>query len=158
MTTPEERERLVADLEWAQENLTGFDPLDIEEVAASISNAVSAIQSDGERLDALTKALRPFSEMAGELFARNRHRGEVLIALDNPGDLHRITVGDFFDARRYASQSPAPSSDPVLTERERALAFVQQAIGHAKKGYPAAVGLLQSVADAIRSRTKEAQG
>jgi len=49
---------------------------------------------------ALEAALAPFSRMAGELFARNKNEGDVLIAFDNPDDPHRITAGDFFNARR----------------------------------------------------------
>lgn len=48
----------------------------------------------------LRAALEPFSQMAGELFARNKNEDEILIALDNPDDPHRITVADFFEARR----------------------------------------------------------
>jgi len=64
----------------------------------------------GERpavaVEALRAALEPFSDMAGELFARNWNASDVVIALDNPGDPHRVTVGDFFAARRALEQKP----------------------------------------------------
>jgi hypothetical protein len=47
----------------------------------------------------LVEALKPFSEMAGELFARNWNDEDVVAVLDNPGDPHRITASDFFRAR-----------------------------------------------------------
>jgi hypothetical protein len=55
--------------------------------------------------DALRKALEPFSEMAGELFSRNWNNSDVVVALDNPDEPHRVTAGDFFAARAALSPS-----------------------------------------------------
>jgi hypothetical protein len=52
----------------------------------------------------LREALEPFSDMAGELFARNWNASDVVIALDNPDDPHRLTAGDFFALRRARTQ------------------------------------------------------
>jgi hypothetical protein len=46
---------------------------------------------------ALVEAVEPFRLMSGELFARNWNKDDVVIALDNPGDPHRLTFGDFLE-------------------------------------------------------------
>lgn len=50
-----------------------------------------------EREGVLRSACAPFKDMAGEMFARNWNRDQVAIALDNPGDPHRLMFGDFLD-------------------------------------------------------------
>ena len=53
-----------------------------------------------DRIEALEAALEPFSDMAGELFARHWDASRLVLALDNPDDPHRVTAGDFFATRR----------------------------------------------------------
>ncbi len=50
-----------------------------------------------EKIAALVEALEPFKAMSGELFARNWNKDDVVIALDNPRDPHRLTFGDFLE-------------------------------------------------------------
>jgi hypothetical protein len=45
------------------------------------------------------RVLRPFADMAGEMFSRGWDKTNVAIALDNPDDPHRVTASDFFAAR-----------------------------------------------------------
>ena len=59
--------------------------------------AETALAAMAEREGVLRSACAPFKDMAGEMFARNWNRDQVAIALDNPGDLHRLTFGDFLD-------------------------------------------------------------
>ena len=59
--------------------------------------AETALAAMTEREGVLRSACAPFKDMAGEMFARNWNRDQVAIALDNPGDLHRLTFGDFID-------------------------------------------------------------
>ena len=59
--------------------------------------AETALAAMTEREGVLRSACAPFKDMAGEMFARNWNRDQVAIALDNPGDLHRLTFGDFLD-------------------------------------------------------------
>ncbi len=60
------------------------------------------LKAENERLQA---ALKPFSDMAGELFARNWNASQIVTALDKPDDPHRVTAGDYF-AARMALQPP----------------------------------------------------
>ena len=53
-----------------------------------------------EKIARLTEALRPFSQMAGEMFARNWDAGDIAIALDNPEQSNRVYISDFFAARK----------------------------------------------------------
>ncbi len=81
------------------------DPLDIEAAAEieRLTESHAELEAIGKRMiaeiDRLRAALKPFSEMAGELFARNWNNDGVVVALDNPGDSHRLTARDFFAAR-----------------------------------------------------------
>ena len=59
--------------------------------------AETALAAMTEREGVLRSACAPFKDMAGEMFARNWNRDQVAIALDNPGDLHRLMFGDFLD-------------------------------------------------------------
>lgn len=52
------------------------------------------------RVAELERALTPFSDMAGEMFARNWNIDRLVIALDNPGDPHRLFFKEFHAARR----------------------------------------------------------
>lgn len=52
-------------------------------------------------LEEAEKVIGPFSDMAGELFARNWNAGDVVLALDNPDDPHRVYAGDYFLARDW---------------------------------------------------------
>lgn len=52
---------------------------------------------DVEKIAALVEALGPFKAMSAELFARNWNKDDVVIALDSPGDPHRLTFGYFLD-------------------------------------------------------------
>ena len=75
-------------------------------------NAAAALAARDERLKAegakeaqakiarLTEALKPFSDMAGEMFARNWDDSGPVIALDNPEQINRVYVTDFFAARK----------------------------------------------------------
>lgn len=53
--------------------------------------------------DEMRKALEPFSEFAGELFARNYNRSDRLISIGE-ANLH-LSVGAFFDARAALSKA-----------------------------------------------------
>lgn len=65
---------------------------DLEERQARIAAALNI-----DKIAALVEALEPFKVMSGELFARNWNKEDVVVALDNPGDPHRLTFGDFLD-------------------------------------------------------------
>lgn len=56
------------------------------------------------RLPALERAAQPFSDMAGELFARNWNASSVVTAFDNPNDPHRVSAGDYFRIRAALNQ------------------------------------------------------
>lgn len=52
------------------------------------------------RADKLAEALKPFSEIAGEFFARNYNKPDVVLKIEDPhGDRYVITAGDLFQAR-----------------------------------------------------------
>lgn len=79
-------------------------PLTVAQARATQAESdLAEARAEIGRLHAL---LEPFSGMAGELFARNWNRGDIVVALDNPGDLHRIYAADFF-ALRAAIRSRA---------------------------------------------------
>ncbi|MEC5291561.1 MULTISPECIES: hypothetical protein [unclassified Aurantimonas] len=60
-------------------------------------------------IEGLRELARPFSDMAGELFARNWNGSAVVIALDNPGDSHRLKASDFFALRAaIRAREPKP--------------------------------------------------
>lgn len=63
------------------------------------ASAATLIQSQAARIAELEAGLAPFSDMAGEMFARGWDVSRVAIALDNPNDPHRVTASDFFTAR-----------------------------------------------------------
>lgn len=71
--------------------------------------ATRRLQGEVERLRA---ALHPFSEMAGEMFARNWERGQVAFALDNPGEPHRLVFDDFLAARAALASIGTPVASP----------------------------------------------
>jgi len=50
------------------------------------------------------EVVRPFSDMAGEMFARNWNAEDLAVALDNPGEPHRVSAGDFFRARDFLAK------------------------------------------------------
>lgn len=66
-------------------------------------------------LEEARKALKPFSVMAGELFARNWNASDVVTALDAPDAPCRVTAGDFFCARQALGLS-RDRSDSTETE------------------------------------------
>lgn len=82
---------------------TGADTRIMGEAANEITALRSELASLKAMCDEMAKALEPFSEMAGEMFARNWNAGEAAIALDNPDGSHRVTAGDFFAVRRTVS-------------------------------------------------------
>jgi prophage DNA circulation protein len=47
------------------------------------------------------KVIEPFSDMAGELFARNWNNSDVVIAFNTPNNPRRITFKDFCNARQW---------------------------------------------------------
>ncbi len=57
------------------------------------------MQIDDDVLREVEAALYPFSDMAGEMFARNWHLDQLALALDNPRDPHRLFFTHFNDAR-----------------------------------------------------------
>ena len=69
------------------------------ELAGVIESAADTIDRQAAEIASLRAALKPFSDMAGELFSRNWNAGDVVTALDNPNDPHRVTAGDYFAAR-----------------------------------------------------------
>lgn len=78
-----------------QDKSVGMHPDD----AAFIVTAVNSYAANQATIKALTEALEPFSKMAGELFARNWNRDDIVSAYDSPDAPCRITAGDFFAAR-----------------------------------------------------------
>lgn len=76
------------------------------ELRCALEAAEARVKALTERLAEMEAALEPFSDMAGELFARNWNTSDVVIALDNPCDPHRVTAGDFFAARRARKETP----------------------------------------------------
>jgi hypothetical protein len=63
----------------------------------------SALQSEADRL---REVLEPFSRVAGELFARNWNRSDML----EIGGVEVLTAGDFFDARAALSATQQDAS------------------------------------------------
>ena len=63
------------------------------------AEAWDAIAAKNAEIERLRLALKPFSDMAGELFARNWNTDQIVTVLDNPDDPHRVTAGDYFRAR-----------------------------------------------------------
>lgn len=68
-------------------------------VASLIQSQAAESAADKARIAELEAGLAPFSDMAGEMFARGWDVSRVAIALDNPNDPHRVTASDFFTAR-----------------------------------------------------------
>jgi len=80
-----------------------FGPLYV--LATHCDELVAAAKAEGAReaqakIARLIEALKPFSDMAGEMFARNWDDSGPVIALDNPKQINRVYVSDFFAARR----------------------------------------------------------
>jgi len=82
-----------------------------DEIGRAWDEADARAKEAEARAASLEKALAPFSDMAGEMFARGWDESNVAIALDNPDDPHRVTAGDFFCARRAASLSSSKQKD-----------------------------------------------
>lgn len=57
----------------------------------------AAVAAERARLEPLRKAAEPFRLMSGELFARNWNASDVVLALDNPGEPHRLIFNDFLE-------------------------------------------------------------
>lgn len=84
----EERDKRIAELERERDFLR----------TKSVENARE--RNAAERLvEEAGKALEPFSDVAGEMFARNWEDPRVVVALDNPDDAHCVTYADFRAAR-----------------------------------------------------------
>lgn len=75
-----------------------------------------------DRIKALEDALRPFSRVAGEMFARNWNRDDVAILFDGGCEEIRLTFADFLSARAaIAASQPAPGChQPDLVTAEAA--------------------------------------
>jgi hypothetical protein len=107
----EEKERL------EKENKALSDELDaLEEEGCGVDDDIRklndrAIAAEAQ-IETLRAALEPFADMAGEMFARGWDASNVALALDNPGDHHRLTAGDFF-AARAARAGSTPSAEGV---------------------------------------------
>jgi len=103
-----------------------FDQLDaickgLQGERATLETAIKAAEARAtaaeERLKEAVRVIAPFSDMAGEMFARNWNASDLVIALDNPDDPHRLRVGDFFEIRA-AKFMEGKSDTPALKERE----------------------------------------
>ena len=57
------------------------------------------------RIAALESALKPFSEFAGAVFARNFNSHDDIMELDSDGEYIALSAGDFFEARRALASS-----------------------------------------------------
>jgi hypothetical protein len=79
---------------------------------AERDDALARLAAAEGRVAALTEALKPFKDMAGELFARNWNRSDVVIALDNPGEPHRLTFGDFLELNAALATVATPADTP----------------------------------------------
>lgn len=56
-------------------------------------------------MEEVVEALRPFSEMAGELFARNYNKDDIVFAIHDRGwNPHELTFEDFLRARSLLSK------------------------------------------------------
>lgn len=85
-----------------------LSPHAIDGLADSFSRLIlSERQRQAELMEEVRKVLEPFSQMAGEMFARNWNAGDLAIALDNPDRANRVTAGDFFAARALLSRLEA---------------------------------------------------
>lgn len=75
-----------------------------------------------ERIKALEDALRPFSRVAGEMFARNWNRDDVAILFDGECEEIRLIFADFLSAHAaLAASQPAPDChQPDLVTAEAA--------------------------------------
>ncbi|WP_028955933.1 hypothetical protein [Sulfitobacter sp. 20_GPM-1509m] len=68
--------------------------------AENCRKAADTLAAQQAVIDELVAALRPFSEIAGEMFARNWNIDQSpVLALDNPERENHVTVADFFQAR-----------------------------------------------------------
>ena len=68
--------------------------------AAVAESVIEGAREAQAKIARLKEAMRPFSDMAGEMFARNWDASRVVIVLDNPEQINRVYVTDFFAARR----------------------------------------------------------
>ena len=78
-------------------------------ILGTVPEAIRYLRDEADalhaRVKALEEALRPFSELAGELFARNCNRGDVVVSFDKPSELHRLTFDDFLSARSVLKET-----------------------------------------------------
>lgn len=76
-----------------------LDDAEQERYEALRAVLATALSSQEAEIAELRKALKPFANMAGEMLKRGWTVGQLVIALDNPDDPHRVMAGDFFAAR-----------------------------------------------------------
>ena len=93
-----------------------------------------------DRIKALENVLRPFSRVAGEMFARNWTRDDVAILFDGECEEIRLTFADFLSARAaLAASQPAqpvavkplewgPYPNPVFAGPDISVANVSGAV------------------------------
>lgn len=60
---------------------------------------LAAMAAKDARIRELEKALLPFSEMAGELFAKNWNNDEIAMSVNRDGKCSKLLASAFFDAR-----------------------------------------------------------
>lgn len=85
--------------DFAQEQ-SAYEPTEIDHAIAVILNAVIAGKLvPATEVQALVDALRPFSRMSGEMFARNWNKDGVAISFVTPDGPLRLTFADFLAVR-----------------------------------------------------------
>ncbi|RKD69023.1 hypothetical protein [Rhizobium sp. WW_1] len=70
----------------------------------SLRSKLSERQRTDDLIEEVKRVLRPFNQMAGELFSRNWNASDLVLALDNPGQENRLTAGDIFAVRALLSK------------------------------------------------------
>lgn len=81
--------------------------------------AVERIEALQQEADAMREALEPFSAMAGELFAQNWNRSDIVIQKAAPGgQIITVTAGHFFDARAALNGSPQDQASQETQPKE----------------------------------------
>lgn len=87
---------------WAEQALSAISICHDAEVRATAAETEAATLR--AMLEEAAGALEPFSEIAGEMFARNWQAGRVVIALDCPEKSARVYFKDFIAARAISAK------------------------------------------------------
>lgn len=76
----------------------------VDELHEKLEDAEAEAKALRARVADLEAALKPFSDIAGEMFARNWNKEQIVLALDTPERVNRLTFDDFLAARAALQQ------------------------------------------------------